>query len=129
MLPWTAIQEWGQRMAVVTGLATPIYGGLAYLQLTPVTQMYVTDQLNNVRKDINYSRVDTLETKRVVIGLARNDLVREKQALEASVKDEKNSFFKGTWYRRLDTITAEIDRLDKQTNRLDERIEGMKKDD
>lgn len=116
-------------MAVLTGLATPIYGGLAYLQLTPVTQMYVTAQLENVRKDITFSRVDTLETKRVVMGLARNDLVREKQALEGAVKNEKNSMSLGTWYRRLETINAEIDRLDKSSARLEERIEGMKKDE
>lgn len=91
--------------------------------------MYLTEQLTTVRKEINFSRVDTLDTKRVVLSLARNDLVREKQALEGAVQNETNAMSKGTWYRRLETITAEIERLDRQATRLEERIEGMKKDE
>jgi hypothetical protein len=124
---WPIIVEWGQRAAAVLGVATPVYTGLSYLNLTPVTERYVTSQLANVRKDIEASRVDTLDTRKTVMGLAKNDLLRERQALETAIKIEKNPLSKGTWYRRLETINTEIDRLDKGVTRIEEKIEELQK--
>lgn len=125
MIPWAAVTEWGQRLAVITGVVTPVYGGLAYLNLTPVTQSYVTEQIGEVKKDITAGRMDTLDTKRVVLGLARNDLVREQKALEGAVKVEPNPLSRGTFARRLETIKTEIDAIDRKVHRIDNRLEGM----
>lgn len=127
MLPWTTLAEWGQRVAIVTGLATPVYGGLSYLQLTPVTQSYVTEQIGSVKKDIAVSRSDTLDTKRVVMGLAKNDLIRERQAIENALKSEKEPVSRSTWGRRLENLNSEIERLDRGITKIDDKIEELNK--
>ena len=129
MIPWQSITEWGQRLAVITGIATPIYGGLAYLKLTPVSESYVTEKIELVQRGITAARVDTLETKRVVLGLARNDLVREQQALDGATKTEKNPITSDAFNRRLETIKNEIEQIDRKVQKLDDRIEGMKHDE
>lgn len=129
MIPWTTITEWGGRLTVVTGLATPVYAGLAYLQLTPVTESYVTTQINNVQKSIQAGRVETLDTKRVVLGIARDNLVREQQGLVGALRAEKNPVTLMTFSRRVEQIKAEVDLIDRRLRRLDEKIEGMKASD
>lgn len=129
MIPINALIDWGQKMAAVVGIATPIYGGLAYYKLTPVTEGYVTSQIESVTRGITASRVDTLDTKRTVMGLARNDLVREQQALEQAIKTESNPMTAATFNRRIETIKAEIESLDRKVSKLDDKIEGMKKDE
>jgi predicted nucleic acid-binding Zn-ribbon protein len=126
MIPWSTIQEWGTRLTVLTGIATPVYGGLAYLKLTPVTESYVTSKIEEVRKDIGAARVDTLDTKRVVLGLARSDLVREQQALEGALKTETNAVTLDSFNRRIETIKTQIESIDRKTQKLDDKIETMK---
>lgn len=126
MIPFATLVDYAQKGAAILGIATPIYGGLAYYKLTPVTESYVTAQIEGVQKGIQAGRVDTLDTKRTVMGLARNDLVREQQALELAIKTESNPMTASTFNRRIETIKAEIETLDRKVSKLDERIEGMK---
>lgn len=126
MIPWGALTEWGGRAAVITGLATPVYGGLAYLQLTPVTESYVTAQIGSVRKDIQAGRIDTLDTKRIVMGLARDRLTAEKQSLEGALKIEKNEVNRSLWGRRIETINRDVETIDRKVHRIDDAIEKMK---
>lgn len=126
MIAVATLVDYAQKGAAILGIATPIYGGLAYYKLTPVTENYVTAQIENVQKGIVLGRVDTLETKKTVMGLARNDLVREQQALEGAIKTETNPMTAGTFNRRIETIKAEIDALDRKVSKLDEKIEGMR---
>lgn len=126
MIPWSTVTEWGARLTVLTGIAGPVYGGLAYLKLTPVTESYVTSKIEEVRKDITVSRVDTLDTKRVVLGLARSDLVREQQALEGALKTETNPVTIDSFNRRIETIKTMTEQIDRKVQKLDDKIEGLR---
>jgi hypothetical protein len=125
MIPIATLVDYAQKGAAILGIATPIYGGLAYYKLTPVTESYVTAQIEGVQRGIQAGRVDTLDTKRTVMGLARNDLVREQQALEVPIKTEANPMTVATFGRRIETIKHEIE-ASTARSKLDERIEGMK---
>lgn len=126
MIAIATLVDYAQKGAAVLGIATPIYGGLAYYKLTPVTENYVTSQIEKVQQGINLGRVDTLETKKTVMALARNDLVREQQALEGALKTETNPMTLSTFNRRIETIKADIESLDRKVTKLDERIDTMR---
>jgi hypothetical protein len=126
MIEIATLVDYAQKGAAILGIATPIYGGLAYYKLTPVTENYVTAQIENVQKGIQAGRVDTLDTKRTVMGLARNDLVREQQALDGAVKVETNPMTLATFNRRIETIKQEIEILDRKVQKLDDRIETLR---
>lgn len=115
---WPIATEWGGRLAVLTGLATPIYGGLAYFHLTPVTEGYVSAQISLVRKD-------TLETKRAVLGLARTDLIREREGLTSALTAHPAPDAQQTFTRRLEAISVELNRIDRTVSKLDDTIEDL----
>jgi hypothetical protein len=125
MIPWSTLGDWGQKIALVTGVATPLYAGLDYFQLTPVTQTYVTGQINDIRRDISSSRVDTLETKRAVLGLARNDLIREREGLNGALSLSPSYEHQQTFTRRLEAIGLELSRIDRTVTKLDDTIEDL----
>jgi hypothetical protein len=123
---WALLTEWGQRLAILTGLATPLYGGMVYLKLNPVTESYVTAKIDDVKKDINGVRIDTLDTKRTVLTLARNAFAREQEQLETALATEKNSITITLFKSRLNVVKDEISKIDRRSAALDERIEGMR---
>lgn len=123
---WTILGDWATRFGLVSGLALPLYGAMNYLQLTPATQAYVTEQVTGLRKEITVGRADILDTRRTVLHLYRNDLIRERQAVEGALAKETNVLSKSTWGRRLETINTEIERIDRQVQRLDDQIEEMR---
>jgi hypothetical protein len=129
MIPIATLVDYAQKGAAILGIATPIYGGLAYYKLTPVTESYVTAQIETVQKGITGARVDTLETKRTVMGLARSDLTREQLALEGALKIEQNPVALDTFRRRIEIIKQEIENLDRKVIKLDDKIEGLRKDE
>jgi len=125
MIPWSTMTDWGTRLTILTGIATPIYGGLAYLKLTPVTELYVTQKMDEVKGDIRADRLETLDTKRVVLGLARSGLSREQQALEGALRTEQNPVTVDTFNRRIESIKHEIESIDRKTQKINDKIDQL----
>lgn len=116
----------GQTALLYAGLAATSYTGLTFMELTPATQRYVQEQVQTVRKELYLGRAETLDTRTVVFGLRRNDLIRERIALEDALSTQKTSPSRSTMTRRLENIISEIEAIDRQVKRLEEEAIALR---